>query len=549
MSTREWGAGRAAARRRAARSLGLLLLVSGAAVGSAHGVPTASPPATGPDDGSAATRTVAPAATAPDPAASPLSLTRWATALTAGHRPGVGRPFRATPPIPTAVPDAALAAYHRAAAVLAVEAPSCALDWSVLAAIGHVESDHGRRAVSTLGSDGVSRPGIVGPAIDVPGRRSLLPDTDGGDLDGTDTEDRAVGALQLLPSAWSAAAVDGDADGLRNPQDVDDASLAAGVLLCTSSPTLGSEAGLRQALRHYNPAHGYVDTVRRLAAAYAVTDLMAAVVATAIDVVAGPALLERVPAAPEAPAVVPDTSATPAVPPSARETVPASARPVSASATADPQETASASAMPSPVSASIAADATSPSAGPAAPPSAPPSQQADDPPSVTAAGADPQPDPAPEPEPTRASDPGPEPSPEPTRDPDPGPEPRPEPTRDPAPEPTPSRDPAGSSPPSSEPGAGESAAPETSTAPDLRTVSGVWSRDGGSFLLDGTGVGDVDALGDLAAPAPVDLDGDGATETVVEELTGLAGRTVEVRGIASPGRVAPASLDDLRSLP
>jgi hypothetical protein len=79
-------------------------------------------------------------------------------------------------------------------------------------------------------------------------------------------------------------------------------------------------------------------------------------------------------------------------------------------------------------------------------------------------------------------------------------------------------------------------------------VSGLWSRGGAStFLLDDTVVVDVGALGDLTAPARVDLDGDEITETLLEELTGLDGSTVEVRGTTGPGgQVAPRSLDDLR---
>lgn len=514
MATGERSVDRSAARRRTVRSACLLVLVAGVAAGSAHGIPTAPPRATDPADGATVTRTAA-AVTAPGPVSSPVSLDRWATALTSGHKLGVGRPFRATPPIPTAVPTAAHAAYQRAAAVLAGAAPPCALDWSLLAAIGYVESDHGRLSASTLGTDGVSRPGIVGPAIDVPGRRSSLPDTDGGDLDGTATEDRAVGALQLLPSAWAAAAVDGDADGLRNPQDVDDAALAAGVLLCTSSPGLGSEAGLRQALRHYNPMPGYVDTVQRLAAAYALTDVVTAVFAAVVDVVPGP---------PRLPGTTgPDTSPTAAagtptsvVTPSARETVPPSARTAAASSLPSPEVSEPGSTLPSPIVTSDPTEAVSASGNASAPT-----------PTPTPRGtSEPGPDTAPELEPEQTAEPTPEPSPDSTED-------------------TPQ--PAASSDPTPSPDQGTDAAAATTSPADVQTVRGVWSLDGAStFLLDGTTVVDVDALGDLTAPAPVDLDGDGAREALREELTGLAGSTVEVRGVASPDRVAIRSLDDLR---
>ena len=524
MATRGRSIDRAATRRRTAQSLGLLLVVSGTALAGAHGMPTAPPRTTGPAEGSALTRTVASAVTIPLPEDSAVVFSRWATALTPEHQPGVGRPFRATPPIPTAVPPVADVAYRRAALVLAGEAPSCALDWSLLAAIGHVESDHGRRN-ATLGADGVSRPGVVGPTIDVPGRRSPLPDTDAGDLDGTGTEDRAVGALQLLPSTWSAAAVDGDADGLRNPQDIDDAALAAGVLLCTSSPGLGSEAGLRQALRHYNPTRGYVDAVQRLAAAYAVTEAVTAVVTAVVDVVAGPARLPGSTGPDAAAAATP----TPVETPSARETVPTSAGTVSASSlpSAEGAEPGG-PGLPSPVVAADATEVVSSSGNAPAPTTRPPGT--------------PEPTPASEPEPEPEADPAPEPTP------DPRPEPGPDLTDQPAPEPAASSEPTTPAPaPTPEQGAGDAAAPTTSPTPDIQTVRGLWTLDGAStFLLDGVTVVDVDALGDLTAAAPLDLDGDGAGETLGEELTGLAGSTVEVRGTTTPDRVAIRSLDDLR---
>lgn len=525
-----WGRSndRAATRRRTGRGLGVLLLVSATAVASAHGIPTASDRAPDPADGSALTRAAASAVTIPEPVASAVSLDRWATALSAGRQPGVRRPFRATPPIPTAVPPAADLAYHRAAVVLAGAAPSCGLDWSLLAAIGHVESDHGGRNASTLGDDGVSRPGVVGPAIDVPGPRGPLPDTDGGDLDGTGTEDRAVGALQLLPGAWSAAAVDGDADGLRNPQDVDDAALAAGVLLCTSSPGLGSEAGLRRALRHYNPMPGYVDTVERLATAYALTEVLSSVVSAVVDAVPTPPQLAGTTgpgtSAMASPAVA--ATPTPVVTPSARETVPTSALTAAASSLPSPDATGAGSTLPSPVEASEATRSVA-DPGDASAPAQPPGTS------------------EPEPATTAAAGPGSDPAPDPEQTPEPRPEPGPEPTNEPAPEPDTSPEPTPA--PTPEQGTGDTAAPTPSPAPDIQTVRGVWSLDGAStFLLDGTTVVDVDALGDLTAVAPGDLDGDGAAETLREELTGLAGSTVEARGTTSPDRVAIRSLGDLR---
>ncbi|HEX4977312.1 MAG TPA: hypothetical protein VFV40_05550 [Nocardioides sp.] len=248
----------------------LLLAVSGASAGSIPGRSAAS-------EQDAAVARPAAAVTG-----TTVHLDRWTAAVTAGGRLGPGRPFRATEQVPADVPPAALGAYQRAESVLAQAAPACGLRWSVLAAIGQVESDHGRRGGATLREDGVSHPAIVGPRVDVPGRAADLSDTDGGELDGSPTEDRGLGAMQLLPSVWTAAAVDGDADGQRDPQDLDDAALAAGVLLCTSSPGLDTRAGLLGALARYNPSEGYADLVRRLAEAYELSDAVGVLVAAAL---------------------------------------------------------------------------------------------------------------------------------------------------------------------------------------------------------------------------------------------------------------------------
>jgi hypothetical protein len=48
----------------------------------------------------------------------------------------------------------------------------CRPPWELVAATGRVESDHGRHKDSTLGSDGISRPGILGIPLD--GRRYTI---------------------------------------------------------------------------------------------------------------------------------------------------------------------------------------------------------------------------------------------------------------------------------------------------------------------------------------------------------------------------------------
>lgn len=161
----------------------------------------------------------------------------------------------------TPIPATALAAYQRAAAVLAEARPRCGLEWSLLAAIGKVESDHGTVGATDLRKDGMSVPALVGPPFDGRHHRATVRDSDGGRLDGDRTWDRAVGPLQVLPSTWTVVGVDGDGDGVRAPDDIDDAALAVGVALCAGRTGLDTRAGMREALLRYNASGAYADRV------------------------------------------------------------------------------------------------------------------------------------------------------------------------------------------------------------------------------------------------------------------------------------------------
>jgi membrane-bound lytic murein transglycosylase B len=170
------------------------------------------------------------------------------------------------------IPSAALSAYQRAAQIIDAADPSCNLSWELIAAIGRVESDHGRYDGNVLGSDGVSRPGIYGPELNGKNGTQAIMDTDGGQLDHDPVYDRAVGPMQFLPSTWSSVKVDADGDGKRNPQDIDDASLAAAVYLCSGTDDLSSHAGQSSAVMRYNHSQAYVDLVLRIAEAYSEGD-------------------------------------------------------------------------------------------------------------------------------------------------------------------------------------------------------------------------------------------------------------------------------------
>jgi peptidoglycan hydrolase CwlO-like protein len=100
------------------------------------------------------------------------------------------------------------------------------LSWTVLAAIGQVESGHGRN-----------------PSTSYAG---------------------AQGPMQFLPTTFAAYAVDGDRDGDVDIMDPADAIFSAAHYLCANGAGHGAD-GLQNAIWHYNHAQWYVDLVLKLA--------------------------------------------------------------------------------------------------------------------------------------------------------------------------------------------------------------------------------------------------------------------------------------------
>ena len=78
--------------------------------------------------------------------------------------------------------------------------------------------------------------------------------------------------MQFIPSTWSVVGVDADGDGVRNPQDVDDAALGTAVYLCSGSDDLGTDAGRQAAVFRYNHSQSYVDLVLSIMEAYTLGD-------------------------------------------------------------------------------------------------------------------------------------------------------------------------------------------------------------------------------------------------------------------------------------
>jgi murein DD-endopeptidase MepM/ murein hydrolase activator NlpD len=125
----------------------------------------------------------------------------------------------------TDIPPGALLDYQAAA-------QTCpGLDWTVLAGIGKVESDHDRSQLPGVHS-GQNAAGAAGP-------------------------------MQFLPATWAAFHL----PGMDDVYDLRDAVFAAAHYLCTNGA--GMAGRLRQAIWLYNHDWGYVDQVLSWAAAYA----------------------------------------------------------------------------------------------------------------------------------------------------------------------------------------------------------------------------------------------------------------------------------------
>ncbi|MBV9292754.1 MAG: lytic transglycosylase domain-containing protein [Frankiales bacterium] len=116
-----------------------------------------------------------------------------------------------------------LSLYHRAALTCA------GMNWTLLAAIGQVESGHGR-------NPSTSSAGAMGP-------------------------------MQFLPSTFASYAVDGDGDGKADIMNPADAIFTAARYLCANGAGRGGDA-VANAVWHYNHADWYVQMVLALAQKY-----------------------------------------------------------------------------------------------------------------------------------------------------------------------------------------------------------------------------------------------------------------------------------------
>nr|WP_243875939.1 lytic transglycosylase domain-containing protein [Streptomyces sp. 846.5] len=236
-------------------------------------------------------------------------------------------PVRATGAGSVGIPAVVLAAYRRAEASVAVTTPGCHLGWTLLAAIGQVES--GQAEGGDVSANGTTLHPILGPLLDGSSGTAAIRDASGSWA-------RAQGPMQFLPSTWAAWGADGNGDGVADPNNVFDAALAAGHYLCAGSRDLNQSADLRRAILSYNHSDTYVNTVLAWMSYYQ------------HSVVTG--------VAPATPSATPTATATAAA---------TTAPPSSAGASATPSATASPTPRPS-ASASSGRPSASPSPDPSA---------------------------------------------------------------------------------------------------------------------------------------------------------------------------------------
>lgn len=161
----------------------------------------------------------------------------------------------------------ALDAYINAELAWTERSPNCRISWRTIAAVGAVEGSHATYAGREIQLDGTPDEPIVGLPLDGEHEDNFgdtvaaIRDTDGGRWDDDTEFDRAVGPMQFIPQTWERWAHDGDGDGEFNPQDLDDAAMAAGGYLCNYGRHNDWEIW-KNAVFGYNHSAHYVASVK-----------------------------------------------------------------------------------------------------------------------------------------------------------------------------------------------------------------------------------------------------------------------------------------------
>lgn len=183
----------------------------------------------------------------------PTSLTDWANRI-AG---------------PTGIPEPALWAYGNAELAMRATAPKCQLTWATLAGIGRVESNNGQFGGAHLLPNGEESAPVIGVPLDGTGGVRNIPDSDHGRYDGDPVYDHAVGPMQFLPSTWMTYGADAVGNGQPDPENINDAALAAARYLCVGGRDMGTASGWWSGVMSYNDSAQYGQKVFGLAESYA----------------------------------------------------------------------------------------------------------------------------------------------------------------------------------------------------------------------------------------------------------------------------------------
>jgi membrane-bound lytic murein transglycosylase B len=163
------------------------------------------------------------------------------------------------------IPAMALSAYRNAERMMSASNPGCGISWNLLAGIGRIESMHANGGATD--PHGTAIRAIYGPALDgtLPGNELIVQSS----ADGQVAYARAMGPMQFLPGTWARYAADGDGDGVADPQNLYDSTLAAARYLCSGGLDLRDPSQAMSAILRYNNSMPYAQSVLSWAAAYA----------------------------------------------------------------------------------------------------------------------------------------------------------------------------------------------------------------------------------------------------------------------------------------
>ena len=170
----------------------------------------------------------------------------------------------------TGISPIAVRAYGDASLRLAKDQPGCHVGWTTLAGIGGIESGHGTTGGVTLLADGTTSQPILGPALDgSAGMATIRSDAESTRWHGDPQWDHAVGPMQFIPSTWHTWGVDGNGDGIADPNNISDAAFATARYLCASGGDMRTGQGWSRAIFSYNHSDDYVRSVLVRANQYA----------------------------------------------------------------------------------------------------------------------------------------------------------------------------------------------------------------------------------------------------------------------------------------